>query len=109
LFSGFGGRYCAENTVVVDDSPMKHVLNPFENVILPESWTFAGAGESNSFFMDTLLPWVLQLHVNQDQDIRMFRNKIGRPMMCEDPFDLDYSEIIKAIEDDQKLSALFAE
>jgi hypothetical protein len=30
-------------------------------------------------------------------------------MMCEDPFDLDYSEIIRAIEDDQKLSALFAE
>jgi hypothetical protein len=31
-------------------------------------------------------------------------NKIGRPMMCEDPFDLDYSEIIKAIEDNMKLS-----
>jgi hypothetical protein len=41
----------------------------------------------------------------------MFRNlkKIGRLMMCEDPFDLDYLEIIKAIEDEQKLSALFAE
>jgi hypothetical protein len=111
LFSGFGSRYYAENTIVVDDSPMKHVLNPSENVILPESWTFAGAGESNSFFMDMLLPWVLQLHVNQDQGIRMFQNlnKTGRPMMCEDPFDLDYSEIIKATEDDQKLSALFAE
>jgi hypothetical protein len=61
--------------------------------------------------MDTLLPWVLQLYVNQDQGIRMFQNlnKIGRPMMCEDPFDLDYLEIIKAIEDDQKLSPLFAE
>jgi hypothetical protein len=111
LFSGFRGRYCAENTVVVDDSPMKHVLNLSENVILPESWTFVGASESDSFLMDTLLPWVLQLHVNQDQGIRMFRNlnKIGRPMMCEDPFDLDYSEIIKAIEDDMKLSPLFAE
>jgi hypothetical protein len=86
-------------------------LNPSENVILPVSWTFAGVGESDSFLMDTLLPWVLQLHMNQDQGIRMFRNlnKIGRPMMYEDPFDLDYSEIIKAIEDDQKLSALFAE
>jgi hypothetical protein len=111
LFSGFGGRYCSENTIVVDDSPMKHVLNPSENVILPESWTIAGACESDSFLMDTLLPWVLQLHVNQDQGIRMFRNlnKIGRPMMCEDPFDLDYSEIIKAIEDDMKLSPLFVE
>jgi hypothetical protein len=37
LFHGFGGRYCLENTIVVDDSPMKHVLNPSENIILPES------------------------------------------------------------------------
>jgi hypothetical protein len=29
--------------------------------------------------------------------------------MCEDPFDLDYLEILKAIEDNQKISALFAE
>jgi hypothetical protein len=72
LLSGFGGRYCSENTIVVDDSPMKHVLNPSENVILPKSWTIASAGESDSFFMDTLLPWVLQLHVNQDRGIRMF-------------------------------------
>jgi hypothetical protein len=28
--------------------------------------------------------------------------------MYEDPFNLDYSEILKAIEDDQKISALFA-
>jgi hypothetical protein len=37
LFSSFGGRYSAENTIVVDDSLVKHVLNPFENVILPKS------------------------------------------------------------------------
>ena len=30
-------------------------------------------------------------------------------MMCEDPFDLDYSEILKAIEDDQKISGQFAQ
>jgi hypothetical protein len=29
--------------------------------------------------------------------------------MCEDPFDLDFSEILKASEDDQKISAWFAE
>jgi hypothetical protein len=35
--------------------------------------------------------------------------KIGRPMLYEDPFDLDYSEILKAIEDNQQISALFTE
>jgi hypothetical protein len=43
LFSSFGGRYSMENTIAVDDSSMKHVLNPSDNVILPKSWTFAGA------------------------------------------------------------------
>jgi hypothetical protein len=36
-------------------------------------------------------------------------NKIFQPMMCEDPFDLDFSEIIKVVEDNQRISALFAE
>ena len=51
------------------------------------------------------------MHMNQEQGIQMFRNlnKIGRPMMCEDPFDLDFSKIIKAIEGNQKFSILFAE
>jgi hypothetical protein len=62
LFSGFGGRYSATITIVVDDNLVKHVLNPCENVILLKSWTFACASESNTYLMDT--PWVLQLHVN---------------------------------------------
>ena len=111
FLSTFRGRYSAENTIIVDDSPMKHVLNPAENVILPETWAYAGAGQADTYLMDTLLPWVLQLHVNQEQGIRTFRNlnKIGRPMMCEDLFDLDYSEILKAIKDDQKISGQFAQ
>ena len=28
LFSNFTGRYSIENTIIVDDSPVKHVLNP---------------------------------------------------------------------------------
>ena len=61
--------------------------------------------------MDKLLLWVLQLHVNQEQGIQTFQNlnKIGRSMMYEDLFDLDFLEIIKAIEDDQKVSQLFTE
>jgi hypothetical protein len=35
LFFGFNGRYSTENIVIVDDSPVRHVLNPIENVILP--------------------------------------------------------------------------
>ena len=48
LFSSFGVRYSAKNTIIVDDCLVKHVLRPFENVILLESWTFASIGQSNT-------------------------------------------------------------
>ena len=44
LFFDFNGRNVEDNTIVVDDNPPKHMLIPSENVILPETWTFAGAG-----------------------------------------------------------------
>ena len=66
LFSSFGDRYSVDNTIVVDDSPIKHILNPSENIILPETWMFAGAGQVDIYLMDTLLPWVLQLHLNRE-------------------------------------------
>ena len=69
LFSSFGRRYFAKNTIVVDDSPVKHVLNLFDNVILSLSWTFAGTGELDTYFMDMLLLWILQLYIILKQGI----------------------------------------
>ena len=43
LFSTFKGRYTADNTIVVDDSLVKHVLNPLENIILLETWAYVEA------------------------------------------------------------------
>lgn len=42
--------------MIVEDSPAKYVLNTVENVILPKSGTCVGAGQSNTYFIDTLLP-----------------------------------------------------
>ncbi len=111
LFSSFQNRYTVDNTIVIDDSPVKHILNPPENIILPETWAFAGAGQADTYLMDTLLPWLLQLHKNREQGIREYRrlNRIGRPMMCKDPFDYEYSEIMEAIDEDLKISAQFAQ
>jgi hypothetical protein len=66
LFFDFNGLYAKNNTVIVDDSPRKHVLNSLQNVILPKTWTFAGVGQANRYLMDTLLPWILQLHMNRE-------------------------------------------
>ena len=69
FFFSFGGRYFVDNIIVVDDSLVKHILNPSENIILPKTWIFVRAGQADTYFMDTLLPWILQLHVNREQGI----------------------------------------
>ena len=56
LFCRFNGKFTKENTIIIDDSPMKHILNALENVLLLVSWLHDGAGPSNTFLMDTLLP-----------------------------------------------------
>ena len=55
LFGRFNGKFTKENTLVIDDSPVKHVLNDLENVLLQVSWSHDGAGQSNTFLIDTLL------------------------------------------------------
>ena len=79
LFSNFESRYSVDNIIIVDNSPMKHILNPLENIILPKTRAFVGTGQADINLMDTLLPWVLQLHVNREQGIQTFWNlhKIG--------------------------------
>jgi hypothetical protein len=37
LLLDFDGRYCIENIIIIDDNPVKHLLNPIENVIFPNS------------------------------------------------------------------------
>jgi hypothetical protein len=64
LFFGFNGRYSKYNTKIVDDSPPKHLLNSIEIVILPKTWTFVDVVQANTYVMDTLLSWIIQLHMN---------------------------------------------
>ena len=35
LFSGYRGIFNSRNTVIVDDTPLKHIMNMYENVVLP--------------------------------------------------------------------------
>jgi hypothetical protein len=56
------------------------------------------------------LPWILQLHINREQGIGNFPklNKISHPIMYEDPFDLDYTELLEIVDKDVKMSSMFA-
>ena len=42
LFSSSNSRYTPANTLVIDDSPIKHMLNLSENVLLLPTWSYGG-------------------------------------------------------------------
>ena len=106
LFTKFNGKFRKKNTIIIDDSPVKHILNDSENVLFPMSWSSDGAGQNDTFLMDMLLPWLRQLH--QTQDIRVAArvlDKIGQPMLCDDPSSKEYYvEIKEAIDNAHMLS-----
>ena len=47
-----------ENTVLIDDSPTKSVLNPPGNTIFPDTWT---GDRNDTFLVDTLAPYIRRL------------------------------------------------
>ena len=110
LFGRFGGKFTKENTLVIDDSPVKHILNDSENVLLPVSWLHDGAGQLDTFLIDTLLPCLQELH--RSHDLRLgarVRQGISRPMLSEDPSRREeYVEIKAAIENAEMFSQKFS-
>ena len=106
LFGRFGGKFTKENTLVIDDSPVKHILNNSKNVLLPVSWLHDGAGQSDTFLIDTLLPCLQELHRSHDLQLgARICQGISRPMLSEDPSRREeYVEIKAAIENSEMFS-----
>ena len=44
LFTKFNGKFRKNNTIIIDDSPVKHILNDLENVLFPVSWSHDRVG-----------------------------------------------------------------
>ena len=102
LFSSSDGRYTLANTLVIDDSPIKHMLNLSENVLLLPTWSYGGDGAvTDSVLMEELLPYLLNLHRSQE-GLAEFQSShpLGRTMFYNDRQTCNqYSRIMKAIED----------
>ena len=63
LFNSYDGHYAPTNILVIDDSPIKHMLNLSENVLLLPTWSYKGDGVGkDSVLMEELLPYLLNLH-----------------------------------------------
>ena len=95
-----------DNTIIIDDSLVKHILNALENVLLPVSWLHDGAGPSDTFLMDSLLPCLQNVHRSQDLKVAAgIHLWIGQPMMCEDPSSIEeYIAMTEALHNAQKFS-----
>ena len=102
LFNSFDGRYTPANILVIDDSPIKHMLNLSENVLLLPTWSYGGDGAvTDSVLMEELLPYLLNLHRSQEGLVE-FRSShpLGWTMFYNDRQTCNqYSRIMKAIED----------
>ena len=57
LFCGYRRIFNLGNTTIVDDSPLKHIMNRPENMLLPNPWSNRGNGDRDTFLLHTLLPW----------------------------------------------------
>ena len=57
LFFGYRGIFNSRNIIIVDDNPLKQIMNRPENVLLPNPWLNCGNGDRDTFLLHTLLPW----------------------------------------------------
>jgi hypothetical protein len=108
LFKGSRGSFSSANTIIVDDSPMKHIMNKPQNVILPNLWSYKGSGPQDSFLLDALLPWFQRLHVASDQGLKVFHEtgpgRIGRRMLCDERNRKEYNKLMETVRTSSSLS-----
>ena len=100
LFPMYRHVFTIENTIVVDDSAYKHVLNNPNNVLLADTWSPKGEGASDSFLLDVLLPWLRQLHNSVKLGLHTFRlqNQLGHRLLCASDDSVEYIKLTRAIE-----------
>ena len=101
LFGNSQSNFTPENTVIVDDSRRKHIMNKPENVIISETWSNRGKGDKDTFLLGVLLPWFQELHRNHETGLKSFRKakkwKIGLKMLCEERNRREYEELMKVV------------
>ena len=101
LFCGYRGIFNSGNTIIVDDSPLKHIMNRPENVLLPNPWSNRGNGDRDTFLLCTLLPWFQQLHLARNEGLKSFRehgpNWIGQKMLCDERNRTEYNKVMEVV------------
>ena len=105
LFCGYRGIFNSANTIIVDNSPLKHIMNRPENVLLSNPWSTCGNGDRDTFLLRTLLPRFQRfhrLHLARDKGLKSFRehgpNKIGQKMLCNEQNRTEYNKVMEVVQ-----------
>ena len=101
LFCGYRGIFNSGNTIIVDDSPLKHIMNRPENVLLPNPWSNRGNGDRDTFLLRTWLPWFQRLHLARNEGLKSFREhgpiRIGQKMLCDEQNCTEYNKVMEVV------------
>ena len=101
LFSSSRGNFSCNNTIIVDDSLHKHIMNKPENVVLPDAWSNRGTGDKDTFLLNVLLSYFRRLHANRDVELKSFRmsgpGRIGRRMLCEERNHREFKKLMEVV------------
>jgi len=52
-----------DDTVIVNNNPIKHIMNKTKNVVLPDTWINKGNGPKDMFLFNILLSWFRRLYL----------------------------------------------
>jgi hypothetical protein len=76
LFLGDASRYKENNTILIDDSPEKSILNNRGNVVFLKSWKHTVKNcSSDNYLCTELAPWLERLHRERQGEVAQFVNK----------------------------------
>ena len=102
MFCGYRGIFNSGNMVIVDDTPLKHIMNKSGNVLLLNLWSHRGGGDYDTFLLHTLLPWIQQLHLTHEEGLKSFReygpNRIGQKMLCDERNRTEYNKVMELVQ-----------
>jgi hypothetical protein len=75
LFLGEASRYNKNNTILIDDSPKKSILNDAGNVVFLKSWKHTVRNSTSDAYLTTDLgPWLEGLHKEGHGEVPGFVN-----------------------------------
>ena len=101
LFNAYYGKFSPNNTIVVDDNPIKHIMNKSENVVLSGTWIYKANGPKDTYLMAVLIPWFGRLHLARDEGLKSFRGsnlgKVGRRMLCDEQNHREYNKLMEVV------------